>query len=498
MPISARHTYFESMMRHGFTMLRLHKVDSDGVCQCRSGKDCRNPGKHFATRYGWQSVIANVDDLEQHLDEGGSVGLSLWYEDPRIQQSPGRLVVFDCDDPYGEGWLRSKGITSPLTVIGKRGVHIICRMPAHVPELKTDTRTLQSPRIDIKVSGLVVTPWSPDKRLCINGQDVSDDPAAIAAFLGDYQRLLASLPEVDPRDLVPNMTERYPQPVTVTPLPTGTTTPSTAAATLPAAAAASAAVPAPPPTRAPRRRVKFTDDPPATFYAGYVGLPYNRRKNNATTHAGNVDPSIEGKAPRMKLLKVVADTILHYGMSDQDTWEIIRDTFNPRCQNRDGGPYPWRKDEVAWAIEVVHQPDAFSTLDKVRGTVDITNALAHERARGERANARRLAGQRSARGQDYGNARTFIQTYYESDEAARLPFGELLGAVNRALVFEEQDEVSPQRLGRLLAEDGIKSERGVVSGLKVKLCNDPSLCNNSLLYLVCPSAPCPIYYQGGV
>jgi hypothetical protein len=35
-------------------------------------------------------------------------------------------------------------------------------MPAHVPELKTDTRTLQSPRIDIKVSGLVVTPWSPD------------------------------------------------------------------------------------------------------------------------------------------------------------------------------------------------------------------------------------------------------------------------------------------------------------------------------------------------
>jgi len=497
MPASARRTYFESMMRHGFTMLRLHKVDSDGVCQCRDGKDCRNPGKHFATRYGWQSVIASVDDLEQHLDEGGSVGLSLWYEDSRIQQSPGRLVVFDCDDPYGEGWLRSKGITSPLTVIGKRGVHIICRMPAHVPELKTDTRTLQSPRIDIKVSGLVVAPWSPDKRLCINGQDVSNDPAAIAAFLGDYQRLLASLPEVDPRDLVPNMTERYPQPVTVTPLRTGTTTPSTAAA-LPTAAAAPSTVPAPPPARAPRSRVRFSEDRPTTFYPGYAGLQYNRRKNNATTHAGNLDPSIEGKGPRGKLLKVAADCIIHYGMSDQDTWEIIRDTFNPRCRSKDGSRYPWRKDEAAWAIEIAHQPDSFSTLDQVRGPVDITNALAHERARGERANARRVAGQRSARGQDYGNIRSFIGTYYESDEAARLPFGELLNAVNRALVFDEQDEVSPQRLGRLLAEDGIKSERGVVSGLKVKLCDDPSLCSNSLLYRICPAAPCPIYCQGGV
>jgi hypothetical protein len=347
----------------------------------------------------------------------------------------------------------------------------------------------------------VVTPWSPDKRLCINGQDVSNDPATIAAFLGDYQRLLATLPEVDPRVLVPNMTERYPQPVTVTPLPAGTTNPPTTAAALPTAAAASAAsatVPAPPPARAPRSRVRFSEDRPTTFYPGYAGLPYNRRKNNATTHAGNLDPSIEGKDPRGKLLKVAADCIIHYSMSDQDTWEIIRDTFNPRCQNRDGGPYPWRKDEVAWAIELAHQPDAFSTLDKVRGTVDITNALAHERARGERANARRLAAQRSARGQDYGNARAFIQTYYEPDATARLPFGELLGAVNRALVFEEQDEVSPQRLGRLLAEDGIKSERGVVSGLKVKLCDDPSLCSNSLLYRVCPAAPCPIYYQGGV
>jgi hypothetical protein len=498
MPASARRTYFESMMSHGFTILRLHKVDSDGVCQCRAGKDCRNPGKHFATRYGWQSVIPTVDEVEQHLDEGGSVGLSLWYEDARIPQSPGRLVVFDCDEAAAEPWLRSQGITSPLMVHGRRGVHVYCRMPAHVPELKSDTRTLQNPRIDIKVSGLVVLPWSPDKRLFIDGRDVSNDPAAIAAFFGDHQRLLASLPEVDPRTLVPGMTLRYPQPVTVTRAPAATTTQLMAAAAFPATSAAPATVPAPPPSRAPRRRVRFSEYHPTTFYSGYVGLQYNRRKNNAITHAGNLDPSIEGKAPRQKLLKVAADCIIHYGMSDQDTWEIIRDKFNPRCRSKDGGRYPWRKDEVAWAIEVAHQPDSYSTLNEIRGPVDISNALAHERARGEHANARRLAAQRSARSRDFGNARSFIQTYYEADATAQLPFAELLRAVNRALTFEEQEPVSGKRLGMLLAEDGISSERGVVTGLKVRLCDNPSLCHNSLLYRVCPAAPCPIYFQGGV
>ena len=33
MPISARRAFYESMMAHGFTMLRLHKVDADGEAQ---------------------------------------------------------------------------------------------------------------------------------------------------------------------------------------------------------------------------------------------------------------------------------------------------------------------------------------------------------------------------------------------------------------------------------------------------------------------------------
>jgi hypothetical protein len=153
---------------------------------------------------------------------------------------------------------------------------------------------------------------------------------------------------------------------------------------------------------------------------------------------------------------------------------------------------------VAWAIEIAHQPGSYSTLDTIRGEVDITNALAHERARGERANARRVARQASTRRRDYDNIRAFLATYYEPDGAACLPFGELLDAVNRALAFEEQPPVTKQRLGRLLKEEGIPSERGVVMGLKVRLCEEPEECRNTLRYLACPSAPCPLNYQGGV
>ena len=480
MPPSARHTFYAAMMHHGFTMLRLHKVDLQGVCQCRQGADCRNPGRHFSTRYGWQSVIKTVDDLERHLDEGGSVGLSLWYEDQRIPQSPGNLVVFDCDEAAAEPWLRSQGITSPLMVTGRRGVHVYCRMPAGVPLLKTDTRTLRSPKIDIKVSGLVLAPWSPDKRLCIWGQDVTDEPDAITEFLGDYQRLLANLPEVDPRVLVPGMTERYPQMVPSAPAQ-------------PPEAAPGAGT-----TQAHQGRVRFDEDHPATFYAGYTGLPYNRRKTNAANHTRVLKPSIVGKDPRAKLVKAVADCILHYGMSDQDTWEIIRDRFNPRCRDREGSRYPWRKAEVAWAIAVAHQPGSYSTLDLIRGEVDISNAVEHERSRGQRANARRVAGQARERSQDYGNVGQFLEIYYEADDAAVLSFGTLLRAVNRGLAAEGQKPVTSNRLGRLLAADGIASERGVVAGLRVRDCIDPYTCESNLRYTSCPSSPCPLNYQRGV
>lgn len=471
----ARRAFYGAMMRHGFTLLRLHKVDADGVCQCREGKSCRNAGRHFATRYGWQSVIPTLDDLEKHLDEGGSVGLSLWYEDDRIPQSPGRLVVFDCDEADAEPWLRAKGITSPLMVQGKRGVHVYCRMPADVPLLKSDTRTLKSPKVDIKVSGLVLAPWSPEKRLCIHGRDVSDDPAAIEAFLGDYDALMMALPEVDPRVIVPNMTERYPQSEEFG-LPQEKDVVGAKAASQ---------------SRLLKKRVRFSAAKPKAYYPDYVGLPYNRRKNNAITHAKKVKPSIQGKEPWAKLLKVVADCILHYGMSDKDTWEVVREHYNPRCKHRDGTPYPWRKEEVAWAIQAAHQPGSYSTLDAVRGEVDIAKAVEQERARGQRANARRLERQRRAKEGDYESIRAFLRTFYEDDDGAVVLFCDLLRGVNRALVSDGQGGVTPQRLGRLLKEEGLVSEKGVVRGLRIRLCDDPdrSVCTG--LCALCPASPCP-------
>lgn len=485
MPITARRAFYESMMAHGFTMLRLHKVDADGVCCCWKKKDCDRPGRHFATSRNWKSVIATVDELEAHMDDGGSVGLSLWYQDGRIPQSPGRLVVFDCDEAAAEPWLRKQGITSPIMVTSKRGVHIYCRMPADVPELKSDTSTLQNPRIDIKVSGLVIAPWSPDKRLHINGQDVSDDPAAILAFLGDYDRLMASLPEVDPRTLVPDMTERYPKA-----LPAARAKAATPSLV---AAGSSSNLPVPPADTEPPKRIKFSEEKPVNFYAGYQGLQYNRRKTNAAAHVRKLQPSIPGQKPHDKLVTAVSNCIIHYGMSDQDTWEIIRDYFNPRCRDKQGRRYPWRKDQIAWAIGIAHQEGAYSSLDRIRGEVDISNALAHERARGERANARKKVRDDAAREKDYGYIRLFIGTYYQGDGACCLPFRDLLDAVNKSRELDEQPPVTSQRLGKLLAADGIPSLKGMV-GLKVKVCDDPYTCRNTLRYMVCPATPCSLYY----
>lgn len=483
MPIPARHAFFKSMMAHGFTMLRLHKIDADGVCRCWKGKDCDRPGRHFATPHNWKSVITSVDELEQHMDDGGSVGLSLWYQDSRIPQSPGRLVVFDCDEAAAKPWLRKKGITSPLMVTSKRGVHIYCRMPADIPELKSDTSTLQNPRIDIKVSGLVIAPWSPDKRLHINGQDVSDDPGAILAFLGDYDRLIASLPEVDPRMLVPDMTERYPR-----------ASPAQNAATPSQVAAGSGSnLLVPPADAEPPKRIKFSEEKPVNFYPGYQGLQYNRRKTNAAAHVRKLQPSTPGQKPHDKLLMAVSNCILHYGMSDQDAWEIIRDYFNPRCRDRQGKKYPWRKDQVAWAIGIAHQEGSYSSLDRIRGEVNITSALAHERARGERANARKKLKGDAVRDEEYGYIRMFISTYYQADDGCRLPFKELLDVVNNSRELDEQQPVTSKRLGMLLAADGIPSLNGMV-GLKVKVCDEPYTCRDALRYMVCPATPCSLYY----
>jgi len=192
---------------------------------------------------------------------------------------------------------------------------------------------------------------------------------------------MAALPEVDPRMLVPDMTERYPK---IVPTARVKLAPS------PHVAANTSPNPSSPPAiEEPPKRVKFSDERPTKFYSGYQGLQYNRRKTNAAAHVRGLLPSIPGKKPHDKLVAAATGCIIHYGMSDQDTWEIIRDFFNPRCKDRQGRRYPWLKDQVAWAIGVAHQEGAYSMLDRIRGEVDISNALAHERARGERANARK-------------------------------------------------------------------------------------------------------------
>lgn len=89
----ARRTYFASLLNLGFTLLKLHKLDDHGDCTCgpwsgtrlkneaarrqyrRDGvvQPCGNPGKH-PIRSAKGSVVSEVEAIEAHLDQGGSIG----------------------------------------------------------------------------------------------------------------------------------------------------------------------------------------------------------------------------------------------------------------------------------------------------------------------------------------------------------------------------------------------------------------------------------------
>jgi hypothetical protein len=85
-------------------------------------------------------VVSDVEAVEAHLDEGGSIGLCLRIKG--LPTAPIHLLIWDCDREGAYEWLRSRGITSDLEVYGKRGQHVLALMPRDVPALRSDTSSL--------------------------------------------------------------------------------------------------------------------------------------------------------------------------------------------------------------------------------------------------------------------------------------------------------------------------------------------------------------------
>jgi len=137
------------------------------------------------------------------------------------------------------------------------------------------------------------------------------------------------LPQVDPRTVIPGMRERdHDDPVVLdVSADQGQEDADEGPNTL-----------KPEKRREPPVSLYLSDVQPSegSYHPNYLGFPYHERKRHAGSHAENALPSIPGKDPWGKLVKVVNDCIHHYGMSDKTTWEIVRDRFNPRCMHGDG------------------------------------------------------------------------------------------------------------------------------------------------------------------
>ena len=347
----ARQIYFESLLRLGFTLIRLCKVKDDGDCTCSpfsktrlntaakrtdyklkgTRYPCGNAGKH-PTSNAKQSVITSIKKIEDHLDGGGSVGICLRIEG--LPVAPLRLVILDRDREGSFDWLRNRGIRSPLEVIGKRGGHDYMLLPDGVPDLFSDTSRLnpgrnnpvsdQMPGIDIKVSGLVVAAYSVNKTLYWEGRDISADPECVREIFESLDALRSRLPKFDPRSISPQMriydAEPMEKPEETDPDDDNRLD------------HASVAV---------HKRQLSAHRPDKDLIDGPLrGVRYSHRMNLAQRFARRTKPSESGHGGGGNTFRVVAAMLRHFWMSEADTLKLIKRHFGSRCLDENGEANP--------------------------------------------------------------------------------------------------------------------------------------------------------------
>jgi hypothetical protein len=419
----ARRIYIDAWLRWGFTVLLLQKRAKNGECCCPANSDsrkknratyaaaiaegrvppCSNPGKHLIGKAA-RSIAKTVEEIEAHLDDGGSIGLALRMAGVPI--APARLVVFDCDRPGSEAWLHGRTPPSPLSSRGKVGsMHDYQVISGDVPDLKSDTSSLNpnrknptseaKPGIDIKVSGLVVMAFSQNKKLYWNGEDVSADPVAVAAaFGGSLDDFLAKLPHVDPRGVAPLMREHL-APSLVAPIPGASQGTSGALKTN-----GGAVIPPLSDNRATKQEVQGVLN----------GVAYNHRKRLAGRFLLRAEPAIEGQNPDGTMFRVVVTMVKHYALSEQDTFILIKKWFNPRCLDDKGVPYPYGGRQLVHMIEGARTAtfDPIGLQNKPGCELDIEQMHANHKLRDRRSNERRNQGRNEDRAFEVGCIHDFL------------------------------------------------------------------------------------------
>ncbi|WP_306599798.1 hypothetical protein [Geothrix sp. 21YS21S-2] len=322
----------------------MHKIKEGGECNCSPNSSsrldtnakwteyrlsktifpCKNPGKHMVGS-AKRAVLSSIDKVEDHMDNGGSVGICLRID--RLPPAPIRLVILDRDRPGSLEWLRDRGISSPLEVIGKRGGHDYFVLPDSAPDLKSDTSRLnpgkshptteEKPGIDIKTSGLVVAAYSVNKTLYWEGRDISCEPETVALIFASLDSIRASLPEFDPRSISPGM---------------------------------SVHVPAAEDEEAqgnfseddfdrqvePQERLDAYRPSAETISGPLMGVRYSARKDDARMFIRKTEPGITGQKASANHFRVMASMLRHYWLSEVDTFKYMRRYYASRCLDENG------------------------------------------------------------------------------------------------------------------------------------------------------------------
>lgn len=474
----ARSIYIDAWLRWGFTVLLLHKRAKDGKCCCPANSDsrkknraahaaaiaeghvppCSNPGKHLISKVA-RSIAKTVEEVEAHLDDGGSLGLSLRMEGAPI--APARLVVFDCDRTGSEAWLHARLAPSPLASRGKVGsMHDYQVISGDVPDLKSDTSSLNpnrknptsetKPGIDIKVSGLVVMAFSQNKKLYWNGEDVSADPVAVAAaFGGSLDDFLAELPHVDPRGIAPLMREHLAPSMPTALIPGASQGGSGATKINGAGVIAPLSI-----NRATKQEVQ----------GGLSGVAYHHRKRLAGRFLLRAEPPIEGQNPDGTMFRVVVTMVKHYALSEKDALTLINKWFNPRCLDDKGATYPYGDRQLVHMIEGARTAtfDPIGLKNKSGFDLDTEQMHANHKRRDERSNERRNQGRNEDRAFEVGCIQDFI-----TECCIVTGTGDV--AINQRDLYDACHEwvqrnrwgitITDSRIGRVLNQMGIATKR---------------------------------------
>lgn len=430
----ARRAYLEGMLAMGFTFLELHLLRPDGTCSCpwysstrrysrakqaelrsmgHRTMPCKNPGKH-PVRAVTKSVMANVRVIEAHLDKGGSVGLVLRLNG--LPAAPLRLVVFDCDREGAREWLEARGITSPFIVRGKRGWHVYALLPADCPDLKSDTLTLnpgkdhpttaERPGIDIKVSGHLVIPFSPNKSLLLDGQEVAEDPELMAWLMGGLSSLVSALPVIDPRVLVPGMKPWSPEDEPRVRIRGR--------------------------KKAKTRQIRMRAHQPAgkELSGPLATVPYYERKHMAAQHLRRATPG-KGQDRGRVMLRTLCALAKHYGLSEEDRLVLVMKRYNLRFKDDQGRPDPFRRGELHRLIRKSSAADAHSPFgmngEESPHAFDAQGKLAKLRKRNLRSNFRRACKRMEDASPIYQEVARFIHEDYArvEDSMARVAQADL-------------------------------------------------------------------------